>query len=130
MRIRERERTGGFLREGALARLPVTGADWSQRILRVPVGHDVSVSFTTAQSASRHTGTLERRGYRVVGVQPFGTAGGLDVADFVVSRWLLEARPDWWRALAAHADRAFNLSHGPVHLAFEAVLRIHRAPLR
>ncbi|MBW3602884.1 MAG: hypothetical protein KY434_09335 [Actinobacteria bacterium] len=130
MRIRERERTPGSLREGALARLPVTGADWSRRILRVPPGHDVSVSFTTAQSSTRHTATLERRGYRVVGVQPFGTAGSLDVADFVVSRWLLEAHPAWWRALVAHADRAFNLSHGPVHLAFEAVLRIHRAPLR
>ncbi len=115
--------------DGALVRLVVSADAWAEGIPPVPEGFDITVSFSDVDTEALHGDALALLGYRVVGVQPHGTAG-LAVADFLIPQRVLESHPTWWRALADQADRAFSLALGPVVASLTEVLRAHVQPVR
>lgn len=115
--------------DGALVRLAVRGETWAERIPPVPVGADVTVSFTDPDAALVHAEALALLGYRVVGIVAHALARG-SAADFLVGQAVLEAHPRWWRALADQADRAFSLALGPAVASLAPVLRAHGRPLQ
>jgi hypothetical protein len=111
--------------DGALLRLTVDGDDWGEHLPPVPPGQDVTVAFSTADAEAVHAEALALLGYRVVG-EPAATTGDA-VAEVLVRQAVLEAHPTWWRALAALADRAYNLAHGPAAALLAPALAPHLA---
>lgn len=118
--------------DGALLRLVVESSRWAESLPPPPLGAEVTVSFSSHAALVEHGDALELLGYRVVGVaeQPVLPGPPLPecpagIADFLTMQALIERHPTWWRALAAHADRVFNLSLGPVAAMLWPVLLTH-----
>lgn len=113
---------------GALVRLSIAGERWAEDVPPVPRGFAVTASFSTTDAAAVHGEALGLLGYRVVGVQPMPDGTEPCVA-LLVPAALIEARPRWWRAIKAQADRTYALAFGPVSRMFADLLRLH-APYR
>ncbi len=111
--------------DGALVRVPVQGEAWAEQVPPPPADAEVSVTFTEPEAALVHSDALRLLGYRVAGVQPHHLSDG-PAADFLIPLRVIQAHPRWWRALADQAERAFNLSAGPVLADLAEVLRVHR----
>jgi hypothetical protein len=122
--------SGGGPADGVLLRIPVGAGTLGAQLPPVPDGHAVTVSFTSVAAAARHAEALEARGYRVVGIHPPGPMRGGEAADLLVTAALIDAAPGWWRQLARLAERAFDLSLGPVGAVFGDILRLHLRPVR
>lgn len=118
--------------DGALLRLTIDSSRWAESLPPPPLEMVVTVSFASPAALHEHGEALELLGYRVVGVAeqpdlpgpplPESPAG---VADFLVVQPMIEAHPTWWRALADHADRIYNLALGPVSAMLWPVLVTH-----
>lgn len=114
--------------EGVLLRVVPSGDAWAEGLPPVPANFVVTVSFSTEESAALHGEALRLLGYMTVGVQAWDREATGEGVDFLVSQALLEARPQWWRALASQAERAFGLAHGPAQALLAPVLEAHTRP--
>lgn len=115
--------------DGALLRVLVDGDDPLAGVPPAPDERDVSVSFSSRLAASTAGPALEALGYRTVGVVT-GPGDDRPVVHVLVPQRVIDQHPQWWRAIAGHAQQAFSLTAGPVHTAFSEILRTHREPLR
>jgi hypothetical protein len=113
--------------DGALVRLSIRGERWAEHLPPAPRGTTVTVSFSSQEAAAVHAEALTLIGYHVVGVH--AAPATQPHADVLVPAALITARPRWWRALTAQAQRAFSLEFGPVASALADELRLHRTPL-
>ena len=109
--------------EGALLRLPIDEERWAEHVPPVPVGFEVTVSFSTEAAVVEHGEALELLGYAVVGVNPRLTP--MPSASFLVNQQLIEAHPKYWRSLARLSDAAYSLALGPPLKLLTDVLALH-----
>lgn len=109
---------------GALLRLPIDGMDWTEDLPPVPCGPAVTVSLRSPDNL-RDRAALASLGYRVV--RSRSVAAGSGMAEFLVPATLPVRHPQWWRALAALAVQAFDLSCGPVQAALSDIVEVHRS---
>lgn len=109
-----------------LVRTRASGTDWAQRLPPVPGGHLVTASVGHPHLREVPAADLLASGYRVVGVHG-GTGHDGDTVDLLVRSDLVAAHPAWWRRLAAVADRAFDLRHGPVQAVLGREIALHLA---
>lgn len=123
IRPRHPARTALAPPEGALLRLPIDEERWAEHVPPVPVGFEVTVSFSTEMAEVEHGEALELLGYAVVGVNPRLTP--FPSASFLVNQRLIEAHPTYWRSLAALADAAYSLALGPPLALLTDVLALH-----
>lgn len=110
-----------------LLRLPVDGTDWSDHLPPAPADHDVSASCSDRSTWARLRPGLVALGYRAVDEPADPTPTGEIVVDLVLRDGLVEARPTWWRAVAALADRAYPLLLGPAARRWSVLLAAHEA---
>lgn len=108
-----------------LVRIPVVGRGWPRALPAVPGGETLTVTLGHADLAPVPVDDLVASGYRIAGVaadhRPLGS-----VVDVLVPAALREAHPDWWRDLAGHADRVFDLRMGPVARVLAPELALHQ----
>jgi hypothetical protein len=109
--------------EGALLRLPIDEERWAEHLPPVPVGYEVTASFSTELAAVEHGEALELLGYSVVGVNP--RLSPVPSASLLVRQQLIEAHPTYWRSLAALSDAAYSLALGPPLALLTDVLALH-----
>ena len=112
------------LLDGALVRVGIRADTWAEQVPPPPAGTEVSVTFTDPEAALVHADALRLLGYRVSGVREHHLSDG-PAADFLIRQSVLEAHPRWWRAILGQAERAFNLSAGPVLADLAEVLEAH-----
>lgn len=107
-----------------LVRVPVHGRAWVATLPRVPAGSSpLTVTLGHADLAPP-VDDLVAGGYRIVGVaadhRPLG-----DVVDVLVPPQLRQGHPAWFAALAARADRVFDLAFGPVARVLAPEVALH-----
>lgn len=120
---------GVMLPDAALLRVPVDPRWADPRcscpLPAVPDGQVVTASVNSP-SAEGVLLTLELRGYRPVGVQSAPLLPpGLAFVDLLAPVSLAVEAPDWWRQVAACADRVLPLACGPVHTLLRQLLTVH-----
>jgi hypothetical protein len=113
----------GLPRPGALARVPVTGGEDGAPLPAAPSGELVTVSLSPEAADALDSTGLTKQGYWVVGVAAEPPGGA--VVDVCAADDTLRRNPEWWRAVAARAERVFNLAAGPVRLLLGSVLTAH-----
>lgn len=89
----------------------------------VPAPHRVTISLGSVRLRAWLPPDLASRGYRLVGVHD-GTASDAE-AVLLVRASLLDARPDWARAIASHADGVYACDLGPVRRVFRDLIDRH-----
>lgn len=100
---------------------------WAEGFPVTPDGWTVTATFTSVELL-RDLPELEDRGYAFAGVHS-GTLlpPGVAAVDLLVPTRAVHEHPDWWKAIAAHADQAFPLVFGPALKLFGELVRIHLA---
>lgn len=103
-----------------LVRVFAHGPSWPRTLPTVPAGATVAATVSDAAIAAVPTEDLVGSGYRIVGVVPGLPAGSGAVVDLLVPTTLAATHPVWWRQLLGVAERAFDLSLGPVRYVLGA----------
>lgn len=110
-----------------LVRVAAAGPAWIASVPALPRGAATVVSATVSDAALAEipADELVARGYRLAGVVPAPLDLAGDAVDLLVPAALRETHPDWWAALLACADRAFDLDLGPVRVLLAPSLAAH-----
>jgi hypothetical protein len=111
--------------EGAvLVRLAALDRTWATALPRVPDGRVLTVTVGHPDLVPVPADDLTAAGYRIAGVASARRPVGSTI-DVLVPHDLRVRHPGWWRALAQHAIRIFDLRMGPVRVVLAAELELH-----
>ena len=106
-----------------LLRLPASDTAWASELPPVPDGRTVTVTVGAPQLARVPADDLVSHGLRILAV--VDGAMPVDAVDVFVPRTLADDHPDWFAAMLARADRAFDTTHGPVQTVLARTLELH-----
>lgn len=106
----------------AIVRLIGAGSAWLERLPGVPRPHILTVTITEPSQRDVASTLLEERGYRIAG-QVRADAAHIDV---LVPIAIAQSERDFFVALLAVGDKAFDLRLGPVQRLLGPAIAGHR----
>lgn len=100
---------------------------WVRSLPRVPRGETVTITVNDPRLRRIPVDDLVSHGYRIVGVRDAARRTSAATVDLLVTAELIAAHPQWAARLRARAERAFDLSMGPVLRVLGDVVALHLA---
>lgn len=98
---------------------------WVRGLPAVPGGRTVTVTVSDDRLREVPADDLISRGYRIVGVRAPTPRSRGACLDLLITAELLAAHPEWAARVRDRAERAFDLSMGPVQRVLGDVIALH-----